>query len=220
MDAMAPDSSVARLAQARFYAILDSAYLPAADFPRVCRAVLEGGTDIVQVRAKGATVPQYVRLLESVLPLFEGRDTPLVVNDHLEVALAYPRCGLHIGQDDVPVEKAREALGEGRILGLSTHSLEQARVALTKAHLLSYYCTGPVFPTATKPDYVPVGLRTAAEVLALNADRLPLFCIGGISRENVPQVRAIGGRRIVVVSAILKAGDPAEAVRFFRDAVA
>lgn len=208
-----PHSTSQRLFGARFYAILDAAYLAPVQFAPVCRAVLTGGADIVQVRAKGLDGNSYRRLLESVLPQFEKNDVPLIVNDHLDVALEYPRCGLHIGQDDTPVVAARAALGPDRIIGLSTHSEKQAALALEMAGLLSYFCIGPVYPTRTKPDYIPVGLQLVKTVTGMNAERLPLFCIGGIHRRNAAEVKAAGARRIVVVSDVLRAEDPEKAVR-------
>ena len=209
-----------RLHAARFYAILDASYLAPERFAPVCRAVLAGGADIVQVRAKKADKTTYRALLESVLPQFESNDVPLIVNDHLDIALEYPRCGLHIGQDDASPAEARAMLGPDRVIGLSTHSVQQAERAVEQMELLSYFCIGPVFATQTKPDYVPVGLELARRVNILNANRLPLFAIGGITRKNVAQVRAVGTERIVVVSDVLQAADPEAVVRELRSAVA
>jgi thiamine-phosphate pyrophosphorylase len=208
-----------RLFAAKFYAILDAAYLAGENFPSMCRAVLAGGADIVQIRAKNASDAEYVKLLESVLPQFEGNDIPLIVNDRLQIAEKYPRCGLHVGQDDVSPVVAREKLGESRVIGLSTHSVEQARAALKLADVISYFCVGPVFATRTKPDYTPVGLNLVRDGYTMNADLLPLFCIGGINRENVREVVAAGARCIVVVSDVLQAADPESAVRELRAAV-
>lgn len=206
-----------KLFDARFYAILDAACLAPAQFAPVCRAVLAGGADIVQIRAKGLGNNDYRALLESVMPQFEGTTIPLIVNDHLDIALEYPRCGLHVGQDDTPVPQARAALGPDRILGLSTHSAEQAQKALEMAGLLSYFCIGPVFHTQNQPDNRAVGLETLHAVCKLNRpERLPLFCIGGINRANVAQVCANGARRIVSVSEVLHDANPEEAVRELR----
>ncbi len=208
-----------RLRKARFYAILDAAYLVPAQFAPMCRAVIEGGADIVQLRAKNADKATIRGLLESILPQFEGNEIPLIVNDHLDIALDYPRCGLHIGQEDMPVTRARAELGPERILGLSTHSVEQAAQALELAGFLSYFCTGPVFPTRTKPDYIPVGLELVGKVRAMNKDCLPLFCIGGINRQNVGSVCKAGAERIVVVSDVLHCNEPAVAVRELKAAL-
>jgi thiamine-phosphate pyrophosphorylase len=214
-----PHKTAERLRTARFYGILDAAYLVPAQFAPVCRAMIEGGADIIQLRAKNADKSTCRALLESILPQFEKNDIPLIVNDHIDIALAYPRCGLHIGQDDEPVAKARALLGPNRILGLSTHSVEQAAQALELAGFLSYFCIGPVFATRTKPDYKPVGLELVRAVHTLNAGRLPLFCIGGINRSNVAKVLHAGAERIVAVSDVLHANNPAQTVRELRAAI-
>jgi thiamine-phosphate pyrophosphorylase len=211
--------SAALLVGAKFYGILDAGYLRAEQFPAMCQALLAGGADLIQVRAKKASKSEYEKLLESVLPLFEGNDTPLIVNDHLDIALRHPRCGLHVGQDDATVEDARSKLGPNRVLGLSTHSVEQAKRALEKAPLLSYFCIGPVYATRTKPDYVPVGIELVRAVTALNDGILPLFSIGGINRANVEHVRHAGAERVVVVSDVLEAENPAHVVRELREAM-
>ena len=212
-----------RLFAARLYGILDTGYLAPDRFVPLCRALIVGGAGIIQVRAKRESRDAYRRLLDAVLPLFDGLPIPLIINDHLDIVLEYPGCGLHIGQDDVPVREARAALGPDRVLGLSTHSVAQAQGALQVADALTYFCIGPVFPTNTKPDYVPVGLQLVTEVTALAADHSrqnpehapPLFAIGGINRRNIHDVRAAGAGRVVVVSDILQAGDPVAAARAF-----
>jgi thiamine-phosphate pyrophosphorylase len=211
----------ADLQAARFYAILDSGYVPSERWVQTARGLLHGGADLVQLRAKQETPEQRRRLLEAILPLFRpgavvATPPPLVINDDLQLALAAPGLGLHVGQEDMPAPEARRALGPDRILGLSTHSLAQAQHAITLGPaILSYFAVGPVFPTGTKPDYTPVGLGLVREVAAL-APTLPFFCIGGITRANLAEVRAAGARRVVAVSDVLLAPDPAAAVREFR----
>jgi thiamine-phosphate pyrophosphorylase len=216
----APHPTSELLRTAHFYAILDASYIAPEQFAPMCRAVLAGGADIVQVRAKKADKAAYRKLLELVLPQFEDNEIPLIVNDHLDIALEYPRCGLHIGQEDATPAEARKALGPDRVIGLSTHSAQQAARAIEMADLLSYFCIGPVFPTRTKPDYVPVGLDLVCQANVLNAGLLPLFSIGGITRENVGMIRAAGVQRIVVVSDVLQADNPQAAARELRAAVA
>lgn len=207
-----------QLQEARFYGILDTGYLREDEILPKCKALLDGGADIIQLRAKGYSREDYRVLLWVIYDLFKDSSVPLIINDDLELALEFPRCGLHIGQDDVAVEVAREHLGPDRILGLSTHSVEQARGALEKADWLTYFCIGPVFPTQTKPDYIPVGLKLVGDVAALNQGRLPLFAIGGINRGNVAEVKAAGAQRVVVVSDVLMDPDSAEAVRQLKQA--
>ena len=205
---------------ARFYGILDSGYVRPSAWMGKCQALLEGGADLIQLRAKKETARQREELLKTILPLFVQTGVPLIVNDDIELALKYPRLGLHVGQDDLPAEEARRQLGPGRILGLSTHSPEQARAALAlPPDTLSYFAVGPVFATPTKPDYQPVGLELVRAVSGWKPD-LPFFCIGGVNRRTLPDVIEAGGRRAVVVSDVLRADDTAGAVREMRQALA
>lgn len=208
------------LSHARFYAILDTGYVPRSRWSKVCRALIEGGADIIQMRAKTERPAERRVLLGEILPLFaESRAgaPPLVINDDIELALSHPGLGLHVGQDDLSAVEARRLLGPDRILGLSTHSREQVAGALALDNgVLSYFAVGPVFPTQTKPGYRAVGLDLVAHA-ATEARNVPFFCIGGINRGNVAQVVAAGGRRVVAVSDILCDPDPAAAVREIRE---
>lgn len=198
---------------ASFYGILDTGWTPREQWEEKCRQLLAGGADLVQLRAKKETPAERTALLEEILPLFADGTVPLIVNDDIDLCLRYPDLGLHVGQDDLPAREARERLGPGRILGLSTHSIEQAQGAIALGPgVLSYFAVGPVFPTQTKPDYIPVGLRLVQQV-AQRQPPLPFFCIGGITRKNVAEVTEAGARRVVIVSDILCAADTSEAVR-------
>ncbi len=206
------------LHRARFYGILDTAYVSRADWTAKCAALLEGGADIIQLRAKKESHAERVALLEAVLPLFEKFEKnppPLIINDDIDLALKYPGLGLHVGQDDLPAKQARDRLGPERILGLSTHTLEQAHEAIELGATLDYFAVGPVFATATKPDYKPVSLELVRQVTALQPET-PLFCIGGINRRNASDVKAAGANRVVAVSDVLCAADTAAAVRTLR----
>lgn len=201
---------------AALYGILDTGWTPRERWQEKCRALLDGGADLVQLRAKKETPAERVALLEEILPLFQSCRTPLIVNDDIDLCLAYPGLGLHVGQDDLSPLKARERLGPERILGLSTHSPAQAREAIALGdRILSYFAVGPVFATQTKPDYIPVGLELVRHVTDLQPS-FPFFCIGGITRKNLHQVVSAGARRVVIVSDILCAEDTAEAVRDVR----
>lgn len=213
------------LRSAHFYAILDTGYVPRDRWSAICRALLLGGADVIQLRAKRETAAQRRMLLDEILPLFTPgvvvpEPPPLVINDDLDLALAYPRLGLHVGQDDLAPQLARARLGPGRLLGLSTHSPAQAAAAeALPAGTLDYFAVGPVFATPTKPDYTPVGLELVRHVSAARS-ALPWFCIGGIKRANLAAVRAAGACRVVVVSEVLTAADPAALIREYRAALA
>ncbi|MGJ3244218.1 MAG: thiamine phosphate synthase [Opitutales bacterium] len=210
------------LTHARLYTILDAGYVPEGSWARRYDQLIEGGSDIIQLRAKDATVQQRIALLDRLLPAYVRSGLPLIVNDNLDLAALYPGLGigLHLGQDDLPPETARERLGPGVPIGLSTHSLVETRqaLALAEAGVIDYFCTGPLFATPTKPDYPAVGLELARAVMELDFDTA-WFCIGGINEMTLPQVTAAGIPRIVVVSAILQAGDPAAATASFKAAL-
>jgi thiamine-phosphate pyrophosphorylase len=211
------------LSHARFYAILDTGYVPRSRWSKVCRALIDGGADLIQMRAKTERPGERRELLEEIIPLFSNTlrvPPPLVINDDIELALSHPGLGLHVGQDDMPAAEARRILGPDRILGLSTHSEEQAAGAIALSPgVLSYFAVGPVFATQTKPGYRAVGLELVAHVAGLQTC-VPCFCIGGINRRNVAQVVAAGGQRVVAVSDILCDPDPAAAVREIRTMLA
>jgi thiamine-phosphate pyrophosphorylase len=111
--------------------------------------------------------------------------------------------GVHVGQDDVSIAEVRQMTGGALLVGKSTHALEQAIAAEEEG--ADYIGVGPIYATATKPDYVPVGPALIGQVAA--AVRVPQFCIGGINETTLPEVIAAGARRVVIVSALLRSGD-------------
>lgn len=204
-----------------FYAILDTGYVPRARWLQTAQALIEGGADLLQVRAKRESPGEREALVREILPLFAGRSQPhLIINDDVELCARTPGAGLHIGQEDTPPAEARARIGADRILGWSTHSWQQAEAAMRlPAGVLSYFCVGPVFPTPTKPDYHAVDLSLVKQV-ADARPALPWFAIGGIKRENLATVRAAGASRVVVVSEVLLADDPAAVIRDYRERLA
>lgn len=177
------------------------------------RALLEGGVDILQLRAKRLASQEVEPLARSMLPLTRDAGVPLVINDHPGVAAAVGSEGVHVGQDDFTVADTRRIVGPSCFVGKSTHSIAQARAAMDEAP--DYIGFGPLFATGTKPDYVPVGLDDIAQVESLAT--VPVFCIGGVNRERLPQIIAAGARRVVIVSAFLLAADVRGEVRAVRE---
>lgn len=202
----------------KLYAILDTGYTPRGMWSTTAGALLSGGVDILQIRAKDATAAEVETLAREVLPLCADAAVPLIINDHVRVAAELPGAGAHIGQDDMPAAEARALLGNDRILGLSTHSPAQIARAIENTEALDYFAVGPVFATPTKPTSEPVGLGLVAHAASLRPP-LPFFCIGGIKQHNVAEILAAGGSRIVVVSGLLLAKDPAEAARALQSAL-
>lgn len=187
----------------RLYGILDLGYVPEPDLERVTQAMLEGGIDILQLRAKHYDEAAVRAMAARILPLTQEAGTPFIINDHPRVALEAGADGIHVGQDDVSVAEVRQLVGNGMIVGKSTHSPEQARAAALEP--VDYIGFGPLFATPTKPDYVPIGME---DIAAVHAElTLPIFCIGGIKRENAATVLHAGAKRLVIVSGILQAPD-------------
>ena len=193
------------LEDSRLYGILDLGYVPPADIVHVASEMVEGGVDILQLRAKGF-IPDDVRwLAEQIHPVTYAAGVPFVINDFPEVASEVGAEVVHLGQDDAAVAKAREMAGYRTMLGKSTHSLEQAVAAA--AEDADYLGFGPLFATPTKPAYPPIGLEDIRKVHELI--KKPIFCIGGIKLENLAAVLKAGARRVVIVSGILQADDVA-----------
>jgi thiamine-phosphate pyrophosphorylase len=142
--------------------------------------------------------------------------TPLIVNDHAEVARRVPLEGVHVGQDDDSIQVVRRKAGRDVLVGKSTHSLDQARAAQREG--ADYIGFGPIFATPTKPNYTPVGL---ADIRRAHAEvNLPIFCIGGINIDNLQSVIDAGAKRVVMVSALLKAHNIVDYARCVTDMLA
>jgi thiamine-phosphate pyrophosphorylase len=206
------------LADCRLYTFVDTAYLRGRDPAEVARRLCEGGSDLIQLRAKSSAPDEIQRLAGAILPITDRAAVGLVINDHPEIARQTGAFACHLGQEDffdAGRTLATQVTGEPPAfkLGLSTHAPEQARRALAAGP--DYIAIGPVFATGTKPSAWPVTLeyvRWAAENV-----RAPWFAIGGMTLENLEAVLAAGARRICVVSAILNAPDIAKACRAFKD---
>jgi len=142
--------------------------------------------------------------------------TPVIVNDRAEVAARVPIEGVHVGQDDDSIEIVRRKAAREVLVGKSTHSLEQARAA--QRERADYIGFGPIFATPTKPDYAPIGLENIRRVHA--EVPLPIFCIGGINIDNLQRVINAGAKRVVMVSALLKAHNIVDYARCATDMLA
>jgi thiamine-phosphate pyrophosphorylase len=204
-----------RIAKGRLYGFIDTAYLGQRDPAEVTRAMIEGGVDMIQVRAKDLTHPQRVKFGLTVVGVAFRYEVPVIVNDDIEAAFEVGADGVHLGQDDwaeIPRETRVARLATMRIVGISTHSLEQALAAERDG--ADYIGVGPIFATATKPGVKPVGLELIRQVREHVAT--PFFAIGGITLENVDDVLEAGAERIAVVSAILCAADVAKAAATFK----
>ncbi|UUN26409.1 thiamine phosphate synthase [Streptomyces sp. FIT100] len=198
----------ARLSDARLYLCTD-ARRRQGDLPEFLDAVLSSGVDIVQLRDKGMEAAEELEHLAVLADACRRHGTLLAVNDRADVAHAIGADVLHLGQGDLPVPAARAILGSDVLVGRSTHTEAEAAAAAVEPGV-DYYCTGPCWPTPTKPGRHAPGLDLVRYAASLPQER-PWFAIGGIDAGNLDQVLDAGARRVVVVRAITEADDPAAA---------
>ena len=208
------------IADCKLYTFVDTAYLHGRAPEFVAQQLCDGGSDLIQLRAKDVWADEIRRMAEKILPVTRRANVGLVINDHLEIARDLGAEFCHLGQDDFfdaghkHVSELRGANAEVRI-GLSTHSTDQAKRALAAEP--EYIAVGPVYATNTKPTAKPVTLdyvRWAAD--PAGEVNIPWFAIGGINLGNLGEVLAAGAKRICVVSAILNAPNVAKACAEFR----
>jgi thiamine-phosphate pyrophosphorylase len=211
---MKPTRRRDRLAASRLYVVSD-ARREQGDLAEFLDAILGAGVDIVQIRAKEAEAAEVIRWGMVFKEAAEAHGALFIVNDRPDVALALDADGVHLGQDDLPVEVARRILGPESLIGLSSHSPEQFDAASPDA---DYLCAGPVWETPTKLGRPAAGLDLIRHA-AKSGEERPWFAIGGIDQEHLPEVLDAGAERIVVVRAVTEAASPEEASRELARAV-
>ncbi|WP_353057670.1 thiamine phosphate synthase [Paenibacillus pasadenensis] len=193
----------------KLYVITGENYHPGRTLEDVMREALHGGADIVQLRDKTAKEPELLEKARLLRRLTREFGVPFIVNDYPRLALEAEADGVHIGQDDTGFSEVRELLGPDRIIGISTHSLEQALAAEDAG--ADYIGVGPVFPTGTKPGRKAVTLDYVRQ--AARHVRIPWVAIGGIHTGNAQEVLNAGATRLCAVSAIVGSDDPASVCR-------
>lgn len=197
------------LKRSQLYLILDKPALAGRSLKNVCIAASYGKIDLIQLRDKQGDRRNVLDLAIRLAKMLRRTKTLFIVNDNLDVAVASGADGLHLGQDDLPIAEARKILGKDYIIGISCHSLAQALEAQNAG--ADYIGIGPVYRTATKPEYKPIGLKILRQLKG--KIKIPYFAIGDIKRENVKEIIAAGSRRIAVCRAILGASDPKTAAK-------
>ena len=185
------------------YGIVDLGYVSDERVGPVTSWLVTGGVDLLQIRAKGRSKSDISGLALLMLPITKSAGVPLIVNDYPDLLREVEADGCHVGQEDFSVAEARELAGRNCIVGRSTHSLEQA--ALAEQEGADYIGFGPLYPTATKPSAIAVGLDHLG--LLHRTISLPIFCIGGVKRTNLREVIGAGARRVCIVSDLLCASD-------------
>ncbi|WP_371678909.1 thiamine phosphate synthase [Streptomyces sp. NBC_01276] len=194
-----------QLSDARLYLCTD-ARKRQGDLPEFLDAALSGGVDIVQLRDKGMEAGEELEHLRVFAEAARRHGKLLAVNDRADVAHAIGTDVLHLGQGDIPVPAARAILGERVLIGRSCHAESEVDAAVAEPGV-DYFCTGPCWPTPTKPGRHAPGLDLVRYTASLGQDR-PWFAIGGIDGTNLDEVLDAGATRVVVVRAITEAADP------------
>lgn len=192
----------------RLYAIADASF---GDCVRLAEALFAGGARLVQVRNKKAGSREFLDQVERILS-FAPSDGHVIVNDRVDVALLSGAAGVHLGQTDLPPAAARRLLGPGRIIGFSTHNLEQAMEADSLP--VDYIAVGPVFATSTKENPDPlVGVEKLAMIC--RAVSKPVVAIGGMTLDNAKSALSAGAASVAVIRDLLAHGDVAQRARAF-----
>ena len=189
------------LQSCRLYGIVDLGYVAPEQVGCVTRALIEGGVRILQLRAKGVELPLVQSLAVEMQAICREHGCIFVLNDYPDMAAAIGADAVHVGQDGGPLAEVRRIVGPGVLVGRSTHSPQQAEQACEEG--ADYIGFGPLFPTGTKPGRAAIGLQDIAAVRAAVGD-MPMFCIGGVNGDTLPQVLAAGAERVVIVSWLLQ----------------
>ena len=192
------------------YLVTDRTLTHGRDLLWVLERALDGGVKAIQLREKDLSGKQLFILAQRVSQLCHRYQAQLFINDRVDVALAVDAAGVHLAETSMPVPIARSLLGAQRIIGVSTHSLEGACKAQREG--ADFIVFGPVYFTPSKADYgIPQGLDALRKIVATTS--LPVYAIGGIKPENLPETQKVGSRGVAVISAIMSADDPGQAAQ-------
>ncbi len=195
------------------YLVTDRRNKTDEEFLNIIEEAIKGGTTVVQLREKTASTKEFYDLALRVKEITSKYGVPLLINDRIDIALAVDSEGVHIGQDDMPADIAREIIGEDKILGVSASTVEEAKKA--EIDSADYIGSGAVFPTATKDDADSVSKDELKEIV--DSIDIPVVAIGGITVENANTLKGSGIAGFSVVSAIMSAEDPKEASKKLKE---
>ncbi len=185
------------------YALTDSRLSLSRSTIAVVEALLRAGVKLIQYREKEKSKGEMLRECRVLRDMTRYAGCCFIINDHVDIALACDADGVHVGQDDLPLQEVRRLVGAERIIGVSTSMWSEAEEAIAGG--ADYLGVGPIYATDTKTDAVPVGLAYLRE--AARKSPIPITPIGGINAETLPEVVRAGGRCFAIVSAITLAED-------------
>lgn len=196
----------------KLYAVTDSSWLNGRSLTDVVEEAIIGGVSIVQLREKNADDETFISKAKELLVVCRKHDIPLIINDRVDIALKCDADGVHIGQSDMELRQARELLGEGKLIGTSAHNVEEAKAAVASG--ADYLGIGSVFNTTTKLDATSLARD---EMLAIcKAVDVPIVGIGGVTAQNIHELKGSGVDGVAVVSAIFAQENILEATKNLR----
>jgi len=196
------------------YILTDSGLSKGRSNEEIVIAAIAGGADVIQLRGKDYTGRQLLSEAFKLKAIIKDKGVPLIINDRVDVAIASDSDGVHLGQDDLPYKYARKMLGDERIIGITVHNLKEALEAQEDG--ADYIGVSSIFPTATKPDAIPLeGLEILTEIKK-NVS-IPVVAIGGIKEDNARLVGRAGADCIAIISAVVSAPDVKEAARKLKE---
>ena len=194
------------LAQTRVYPLTDRQISGLSHVEQVIE-LSDSGARVIQLREKDSSGGEFFKEATAAVAVARERGVKIIINDRVDIALALKADGVHLGQDDLPVEVARRILGPTAIIGFSTHNLQQAKLAAQLP--VDYVALGPIFPTQTKNSGNPVlgttGVREIRAVL-----KVPLVAIGGVSESNARELLDAGAEALAVIAELWKPGSDAK----------
>ena len=197
------------------YLIADTSILRGCSLPEAAQKAILGGARLVQYRAQNIAASASYETADEVRRLTQKSGVIFMINDDVSLALAVKADGVHLGQEDLPIREARKILGHERLIGISTHSVEEALAAEEGG--ADYIGLGPIYVTTTKQTRPPLGCGVIREVA--EKVRIPIFAIGGINLKNLKEVLEAGATGVAVISAILASPDITRATRTFLKAI-
>lgn len=185
------------------YAITDRSWLNGEPLTAAVEKALKGGVTLLQLREKNISEADFIKSAQEIKQICKEHGVPLIINDNVNVALAVDADGVHLGQGDMPISKARQILGENKIIGITAKTVEQAKNA--EKNGADYLGSGAVFGTSTKSDAKKMELEMLKEITS--AVKIPVVAIGGITSENVTQLKNTGISGAAVVSGVFAEDD-------------
>lgn len=202
------------LNDARLYLILDRQVNTYEQLIEIAQRTIPAGVDIIQLRDKKGSAKDILKFSKEILKLTKDR-VPYIINDRVDLAITSRACGVHLGQDDIPLKLARKVIGSKAMIGVSCQTFAHAQKAMEEG--ADYIGFGSVFKTLTKPDRHPMDIKLLVKVI--KSIQIPVFAIGGIDLKNVAQLNSAGVHRIAVCRAVCQARSIERVVKDFKASI-